>query len=101
MSFALLKGEWTYRIMYFLSFNTLIVILSGSEGFYEILRAKALRMTQRQVIKKTNRQNLCDCHPERSEGSHEILRAKALRMTQRQVIKKTNRQNLCYCHPER
>jgi hypothetical protein len=71
MSFVLLKGEWTYRIMY-------------SNYFYErgvgdvILcpprtvpngQAKALRMTQRQVIKKTNRQNLCDCHPERSEGS--------------------------------
>ena len=51
MPFALLKGEWTYRIMYFLSFNTLIVILSDSEGSHEILRAKALRMTQRQVIR--------------------------------------------------
>ena len=48
-----------------------------SEGSHEILRAKALRMTQ------------LTCHPERSEGSHEILRAKALRMTQ------------LTCHPER
>jgi hypothetical protein len=49
------------------------VILKKSEGSQEILRAKALRMTQREC-----------CHPERSEGSQEILRAEAPRMTKQQ-----------------